>query len=223
MTTQLPHRVCFQPWYSDRVDGLGRRERKKAALRQHISDVATDLFVRHGFDAVSVSQIAETADVARPTVFAHFPRKEDLVFDRYPNVLERIVAAVRDPDLPPVDAVRKLLTAPGAPGSVAPGSNGQVAFWRLIAGSRDLQARARELAEQMESALAGALTDRGATEPQLCAALLAAAYRSVQLGAIREVLAGSPPEQADRERRRRLRHALDAVARAVDTTGAARG
>lgn len=180
--------------------------------------MATELFVRHGFDAVSVSQIAEAADVARPTVFAHFPRKEDLVFDRYPEATERLVAAVRNPDLPPVEALRKVLTAPEAPGSIAPGSSRQLAFWRLIAGSRDLQARARELAEQMEAALAAALDDRGAPEPQLYAALLAAAYRTVQISAIRQVLAGAPPDQVDRERRRRLRRALDAVARAMDSS-----
>jgi AcrR family transcriptional regulator len=70
-----------------RHDGLadqhpGRRERKKAELRQRISGTATELFLRHGFEQVSVSEIAEAADVARPTVFAHFPRKEDLFFDR---------------------------------------------------------------------------------------------------------------------------------------------
>lgn len=194
----------------------GRRERKKAALRQQISDVATDLFLRHGFDAVSVSQIAEAADVARPTVFAHFPRKEDLIFDRYPGVTERIVTAVRDSDLPPLQAVRKVLTASDAPGKIAPSGTEQVDFWRLIAGSPDLQARARELAEQMESALAGALAGRGLTEPHLCAALVAAAYRSIQLDAIRSVLAGNPREQVDRERRIRLCRALDAVAQAVD-------
>ncbi|HEY4571469.1 MAG TPA: helix-turn-helix domain-containing protein, partial [Kribbella sp.] len=49
----------------------GRRERKKAELRARISEVATALFLDRGFDAVSVSEIAEAADVARPTVFAH--------------------------------------------------------------------------------------------------------------------------------------------------------
>src|SRR4051794_19266654 len=73
---------------------LGLRERKKAAVRTHISDVATALFLAHGFDEVSVSQIAEAADVARPTVFAHFPRKEDLLFDRYPEAEALVVAAV---------------------------------------------------------------------------------------------------------------------------------
>src|SRR3954465_4105652 len=64
---------------------MGRRERKKAQVRQHLADVAMGLFAERGFDAVSVSEIAEAADVARPTVFAHFARKEDLLFDRYPE------------------------------------------------------------------------------------------------------------------------------------------
>src|SRR5437773_355052 len=90
-----PYLVCFLTWYSqcmaadNRHGGPagphpGRRERKKAEVRQRISDAATALFLRHGFDQVSVSEIAEAADVARPTVFAHFPHKEDLFFDRYP-------------------------------------------------------------------------------------------------------------------------------------------
>ena len=73
----------------------GRRERKKAEVRQRISDAATDLFLRRGFDQVSVSEIAEAADVARPTVFAHFPRKEDLFFDRYSEVADQLTRAVR--------------------------------------------------------------------------------------------------------------------------------
>ena len=70
----------------------GRRERKKAEVRQRISDLATALFLRDGFDQVSVSEIAAAADVARPTVFAHFPRKEDLFFDRYPEVAGQGIA-----------------------------------------------------------------------------------------------------------------------------------
>ncbi|HET6987162.1 MAG TPA: helix-turn-helix domain-containing protein, partial [Kribbella sp.] len=74
----------------------GRRERKKAELRTRISEVATALFLERGFDDVSVSEIAEAADVARPTVFAHFARKEDLLFDRYPEAEALVVAAVND-------------------------------------------------------------------------------------------------------------------------------
>ena len=60
---------------------LDRRTRKRLAMRQAISDTATRLFFERGFDAVTVDEIAEAADVGRMTVFNHFPRKEDLFFD----------------------------------------------------------------------------------------------------------------------------------------------
>lgn len=194
---------------------MGRRERKKALIRQHISDVAMGLFAERGFDLVSVSEIAEAADVARPTVFAHFPRKEDLVFDRVTAVTAAIVQAVHTGDGSPLRTVRDLLVAPGAPGGFGVRVSEQSAFWRLVAGSRALQARARELAEEMETTLASALGDRGVSEPALCAALLAAAYRSVHLAAIRQVLSGDSPQKVDAERTARLARALDVVELAV--------
>lgn len=75
---------------------LGRRERKKAATRKNISDVATLMFLERGFDDVSIREIAEAADVSPTTVFAHFPQKEALVFDEDDEQRERLVATVRD-------------------------------------------------------------------------------------------------------------------------------
>ena len=60
----------------------GLRERRKQETRQAISDIATRLFVAHGFDEVTISQVADAAGVAKMTVTNYFPRKEDLVFDR---------------------------------------------------------------------------------------------------------------------------------------------
>jgi len=37
----------------------GLRERRKRQTRQHISDVATEMFVKRGFDAVTIAEIAE--------------------------------------------------------------------------------------------------------------------------------------------------------------------
>ena len=75
---------------------LGRRERKKAATRKAISDVATRMFLERGFDEVSIREVADAADVSPTTVFAHFPQKEALVFDEDDEQRDRLVGAVRD-------------------------------------------------------------------------------------------------------------------------------
>ena len=75
---------------------IGRRERKKAATRKTISDVATVMFLERGFDNVSIREVADAADVSPTTVFAHFPQKEALVFDEDDEQREQLVAAVRN-------------------------------------------------------------------------------------------------------------------------------
>jgi len=57
----------------------GRRERKKVETRQRILASAVDQFAAEGYDATSMDDIAEAADVSRATVFNFFPRKSDLV------------------------------------------------------------------------------------------------------------------------------------------------
>lgn len=74
----------------------GRRERKKAVTRASILAAAQELFLERGFDAVSVREIADRADVSPTTVFAHFPQKEALLFPEEDAQRERLVAAVRD-------------------------------------------------------------------------------------------------------------------------------
>src|SRR3954447_10091807 len=71
----------------------GLRERKKAATRQAISDVATGLFEARGFEAVTVAEIARAADVSAKTVFNYFPAKEDLFFDAEDAVRDALVSA----------------------------------------------------------------------------------------------------------------------------------
>lgn len=77
------------------TEPMGRRERKKAATRKNISDVATKMFLDRGFDNVSIREIADAADVSPTTVFAHFPQKEALVFDEDDEQRDRLVGAVR--------------------------------------------------------------------------------------------------------------------------------
>jgi len=81
---------------SSTAEPIGRRERKKAATRKNISDVATTLFLERGFDNVSIREVADAADVSPTTVFAHFSQKEALVFDEDDEQRDRLVAAVRN-------------------------------------------------------------------------------------------------------------------------------
>lgn len=53
-----------------------RRERKKDETRQRIFDAAISLFRQKGFEATTVDEITEKADVGRGTFFNYFHRKE---------------------------------------------------------------------------------------------------------------------------------------------------
>ncbi|MEU8901610.1 helix-turn-helix domain-containing protein [Nocardia sp. NPDC048505] len=74
----------------------GRRERKKAATRQKIADTALRLFLERGYEAVGIREVAAEADVAVTTLFAHFPSKEALIFERDADFEQRLTRAVTD-------------------------------------------------------------------------------------------------------------------------------
>lgn len=59
------------------------------------------LFLERGYDATTVSEVAEAAEVSSMTVFRYFPTKEDLVLaDEYdPLILERITERPSDEPL----------------------------------------------------------------------------------------------------------------------------
>ncbi|WP_405957524.1 TetR/AcrR family transcriptional regulator [Streptomyces phaeochromogenes] len=53
----------------------GRRERKRRQVRDQLYEAAVGLFVTQGFEATTMDEIADTADVARATVFNHYSQK----------------------------------------------------------------------------------------------------------------------------------------------------
>lgn len=86
------------------------RTRKRLATRLSISDTATRLFLEKGFDAVTIDEIAAAANVGRMTVFNHFPRKEDMFFDREEEIQTMAFDAIRTrgPGVSPIEAARLL-------------------------------------------------------------------------------------------------------------------
>ncbi|ACV63432.1 transcriptional regulator, TetR family [Desulfofarcimen acetoxidans DSM 771] len=65
---------------NDSSDG-NRYERRKEETRQKIINAAINLFNRQGFDATTMEQIAEEADIARKTLYNHFSFKEAIIIE----------------------------------------------------------------------------------------------------------------------------------------------
>jgi len=66
---------------------LSRRERRRLEIRDRILESAVALFEARGYEATTVHEIAEIADVAYGTFFRHFPTKLDLLRELSDRVL----------------------------------------------------------------------------------------------------------------------------------------
>jgi len=84
----------------------GLRERKKARTRAAIREHALRLFREQGYDATTVDQIAEAADVSPSTFFRYFPTKEDVVLQDELDVLALGAFESQPAELSPVAAFR---------------------------------------------------------------------------------------------------------------------
>jgi AcrR family transcriptional regulator len=88
---------------------MGLRERKKLQTELRIYRTAVELFLEKSFDAVSVQEIADAAEVSKMTVFNYFGTKEDLVFRPIEDHFSDAARAVRSrtPGESAVAAVRR--------------------------------------------------------------------------------------------------------------------
>jgi AcrR family transcriptional regulator len=94
------------------TDDVSLIERKQRRARQRIIEAADELFASRGFDGVSVSDIAERAEVGRTSFFRHFGDKQEVVFAREGEVLALVAEEdVSGPGVDPhslTDALRAL-------------------------------------------------------------------------------------------------------------------
>ena len=142
--------------------------------------------------------------------------------DRYDSVGGQIKVAVgvgRVPGIfesgegePECGALRDTLVAAAQAGQAPYGMQADmIPWWRTVAASLTLQARARELADQLSTELAQAMAATGTAEPELAAALAVAAYRTIHLHAIRAILAGEDAATIAARHPALIRSALTAV------------
>ncbi len=88
---------------------VGLRERKKARTRAAIRHHALRLFREQGYDATTVEQIAEAAEVSPSTFFRYFPSKEDVVLQDDMDVLWTEAVRAQPPGLSPLAALREAM------------------------------------------------------------------------------------------------------------------
>jgi AcrR family transcriptional regulator len=90
--------------------GKDRRARQRQLLRQEILDAARTLFIREGYDNVSMRKIAEKIDYSPTTIYLYFQDKSDLLFavceDTF-AALVRELGALEKKTRNPVEGLKK--------------------------------------------------------------------------------------------------------------------
>jgi AcrR family transcriptional regulator len=191
-------------------------ERGGPQTRARIARVAARLFLERGYDTVTVAEVAREAGVSSVTVFNHFPRKEDLFLDRAVDAIELLRSAVRD-RTPGVDVLASLSDASlrlfDARHPLSGVNDRSIPFFRTVAASPALVARAREIASDLQRTLAEEL-ERDPTfegDGTLLAAFFIAGYGTVMVETARRLIAGEPPSAVVDDHRARLERLFDAL------------
>jgi AcrR family transcriptional regulator len=195
------------------VEGL--RERKKRRTRAAIADAALELFDKRGFDAVTVADVAEAAEVSEKTIFNYFASKEDLVFEGAVQRSAALSEAVRNrgADVSIVEPFRRATDAFIKRLESEP-VEAIVAVPRLVMNSKSLRERLFLRWEQEGAELAPAVA-AAAGEPEdsivagSVARSLAWTHRLVVKTGVSGVLRGEDPHSLAADLRSQARRAYD--------------
>ena len=119
----------------------GLRERTRRAVRAELTDVALDLFLRRGFEATTVDEIAAAAGVSRRSLFRYFASKEAIIFDNMQDLGERLAEALakRPSEEDPWVALRRSFEIVTAYNVDDPERT--LAFWTMVEETASLKAR----------------------------------------------------------------------------------
>jgi AcrR family transcriptional regulator len=136
------------------------RSRRWEATHQRIYEVALQLFQQHGFERVSVGQIASAAGVSVPTFYSHYQSKEHVIMS-LPTTHEFAALLAGQPaELSLSERIRRAV--PQWLGTWTPEfREDALARWRIIAKTPVLRTRAAEF----ERTSGGVVADALPTEP----------------------------------------------------------
>lgn len=136
----------------------GLRERKRRQTRERISQAAMTLFLEQGFEATTIDQIAEAADVSKRGFFDYFPTKEDVVAAWQDEFAQSLLTAVAE--RPAREPMAKVVEEALISAIVAAINPQTLAIGKLIGDTPALRARDHLKYAKLEQKLIEALTAR---------------------------------------------------------------
>src|ERR1700733_6810197 len=77
-----------------------RREREKSETREKILEAARALFSEHGYEGVSMRQVAEKIEYSPTAIYVHFADKEDLFHELVNEDFARLAAEFQNVPMP---------------------------------------------------------------------------------------------------------------------------
>ena len=154
----------------------GLRERKKAQTYDAIMEAALDLFERNGYDATTIEEIADAADVSPRTFFRYFDAKVDVIMEHKDDRGGELTSLIaeRPAGESPVEAMRQVML--DVTGPLFTGDEMMNRQIRIMLTTPSLRALAREHFNEHEDELARVFADRlGLDENALRPHVIAAA------------------------------------------------
>lgn len=127
------------------TDRPSTRERRLVATRRALAEHALRLFAERGYEATTVADIADAADMSTRTFFRHVRDKDEAMFVADEDVFDDVVGAAGDRSLPPL--ARLLQGVRALAGSAEKDPDVKCARERVLEENPTL--RARELAQQL--------------------------------------------------------------------------